>query len=100
MAREKLNTLAPAPKQVWEHVNTGGQVLVLQVENDIAYCAYLEDGKATPMRVAVPVKKLRCYGNRGMSFVADRKGKLPKVGAMDAYGEYNPRAVNLGAVIV
>lgn len=100
MAREKLNTLAPAPKQVWEHINTGDQVLVLQVENDIAYCAYLEDGKVTPMRVAVPVTKLRNYGNRGMAFVVDRKGKLPKVGPMDAYGTFNTRNANLGAVTV
>ena len=98
MAREKLNTITPAPKQIWEHVATGQQVLVLQVEDETAYCAYLNGNKVASLRVAVPVKKLQCYGNRGMMHVTKRKGKLPKLGDMSAYGDYHPRRENLGAI--
>lgn len=98
MAREKLNTIDPAPKQIWEHVTTGQQVLVLQVEDENVYCAYLQDGKVTNMRVVVPSKRLRCYGNRGMMHVTNRKGKLPKLGDMSAYGTYESRRENLGAI--
>lgn len=100
MAYEKLNTLAPAPKQIWEHITTGEQVLILQIEGDQAFCAALSDGKVSSLRVVVPVDKFKCWGNRGMMFVTNRKGKLPKVGNMDEYGVFNPRNANLGAVIV
>lgn len=98
MAKEKLNTIQPAPKQVWEHIATGQQVLVLHVEDDMAYCAFMDGNKVTPRRVAMPVTKLRCYGNRGMSHVTNRKGKLPKLGDMSEYGVFNSRNENLGAV--
>lgn len=99
MAREKLNTITPAPKQIWEHVTTGQQVLVLQVEDDTSFCAFLnDDGRVTNLRVAVPNDKLKCYGNRGMAHVTNRKGKLPKLGDMAAYGEFNPRNTYLGAI--
>lgn len=100
MAREKLNTIQPAPKQIWEHIKTEQQVLVLHVEADEAYCAILADNKVTRMRVNIPAKKLMCYGNRGMMHVTNRRGKLPKLGDLAAYGVFNPRNVNLGAVTI
>jgi len=98
MSREKLNTIVPAPKQIWEHITTGKQLLVLHVEDKFAYCALLEDNKVTKRRVTVPVKNLKCYGNRGMMHVTNRKGKLPGMGDLSKYGDYNARRDNLGAV--
>lgn len=102
MAREKLNTIVIAPKQIWEHIRTEQQLLVLHVEESekLAYCAMLEDNKITKLRVLVPLQKLMCWGNRGMMHVTNRKGKLPKLGDMGAYGAYNPRNANLGAVTI
>ena len=100
MAREKLNTISPDPQQIWEHIRTEQQLLVLHVEGDEVFCAILDNNKVTRQRVIVPVKKLRCYGNRGMMHVTNRRGKLPKLGDLSKYGEFNPRNTNLGAVTI
>ena len=100
MAREKLNTIKVAPKQIWEHIRTEQQLLVIEVEGDEAFCAALDDNKVTRQRVIVPVKKLMCYGNRGMMFVTNRRGKLPKLGDLTHYGKFNSRNTNLGAVTI
>ncbi len=91
------------PKNIWEHKKTGQQLLVLQIEPDqgdqgIVYCAYLDAGKVTKKRVKVPRGKFKDWGNRGMEYIGNRRGKLPVVGDLSNYGEFDPRRLFLGAL--
>ena len=98
MAREKTEQMAAAPKQIWEHIKTQLQVLVLDVDSDVAYCTLLDENcKVSGLKVAIPLSSLRDWGNRGMAYVGVRKGKLPQRGDLNAFAPYNARNMYLGA---
>ena len=99
MGRENINTHVPAKGQVWEHVKTGQQFLIITISNEMALCALLDkenENAVTKQRVLIPVGKFKFMGNRGLAYIADRKGKLPTPGK--EAGEYNPRNVLFGAL--
>lgn len=96
MARENINNIVPAKKQIWEHVVTKTQFVVLEIADDAAICMLLDEGAATKLRVSIPLAKLAFRSNRGMAMVG-QFGKLPKVGVGEI-GEYNPRNKNFGAL--
>lgn len=98
MAREKLNTFATAPNQIWKHIVTDINVIIERVEGDYAYCALMDEPKVGKLKVVIPVVKFMHWGNRGFAHVRTRKGKALKGSPVDAYGIYNPRKKNLGAL--
>jgi hypothetical protein len=92
---DKLNSVDPKPRQVWEHFKTEHRVLIISIKGDTALCALMDKGKVSPKRVVVPLEKFKFWSNRGMFMVHERKGKLPTPGK-DA-GAYNTRNAHLGA---
>jgi len=96
MPYQLKNTRVPGPGDLWRHIASDATLLVLTSDGVGAQCAIMNGPKVGPLRVEVPVKKMKSYGNRGFEFLRKRKGKTPKV-AEDA-GFYDPRIKNLGAI--
>lgn len=92
----RVNTIAVATKQIWEHITSHTRVLVLAIENDMALCALLADGGDTRKRVRIPVLKFVNRGNRGFVHIETRKGSMPKA-KWDGVAVYEPRKYMFGA---
>jgi len=85
-------------RQIWKHMATQISVLVVSITHDgTAMCRIMNGPRLTRLKVRMPATKLRDYGNRGFRQCQTRKGQLPVLGRLATYGEYNPRAENLGA---
>lgn len=96
MGRNKMNLTEPQPKQIWQHIASGIQLLILENTKGVLACAVLnEAGTSSKYQVDVPADKFKAYRNRGMRLVGTRKTVMPKVAKVR--GAYNPRKVNLGA---
>lgn len=100
MSSNTTDQTLPAKGQIWEHILTAQQLLVLSINDDNeALCALLDkdnDNAVTKLRVVVPCFKLKFRSNRGFALIGQRKGKLPAAGP-GPYGAYNARRVLFGA---
>lgn len=95
--RNKLNTIAAASNQIWEHITSETQIIIEKIDGDVAYCALMNGSKVGKLKVVVPTTKFMCWGNRGMAHVRNRKGRPLKAGLPASYGTFNTRNDNLGA---
>lgn len=96
MGRNVLNLTRPEPRQIWQHVTSKVNLLIISTDSTTARCAILDEaGKASHLRVDIPLDKFKFYSNRGLKLVGSKSGTLPKPGAA---GDYNPRLLNLGAL--
>jgi len=77
--------------QVWMHISSGGRMVVAEVSEDTAYCHVLSGAKLTKLLIAVPVKKLHDYGNRGFCLQGNRAA--PKAQAHTKYVPYDARHI-------
>lgn len=93
-----MNVVMPERRQIWKHVVTGIEILVLRVDEDTEYaqCAIMSGHiLVSKLRVQVPLTKFRFYGNRGLCYSRVWPGNMPV--AKDSWSEFNPRLQNLGA---
>jgi len=90
------NTRTPSPGDLWRHIATDTVVLLLRCKGDSGQCAVMNGPTVGRLRMEIPLKKLRSYGNRGFEFLRKRKGKVPR--ASKKAGFYDPRLNDLGAL--
>ena len=83
-------------RQVWEHVVSGTKFVILVADTVAQECYCMCEDEPT-LRLAIPFSRFKDWGVRGMRYVEQKKGKLPKVGDITAYPVYSLRKPYAGA---